>query len=191
MKTPKRLYFLPIIIFAASACFLMAGCSATVATLNPSPQKPVCERTSSALVLWDTQWRQDQKDIAEREFAAETGLRQFLVHSGCFAHSELRRMNINDLGPLKGSDDRFDKVIVISVREIGPIVMLFSAEGMIEGGTEVVLNITEYAPPELNPKRQFTVNWFNGGGFVIKGVESLPNDMQEALRAGMKPDGKQ
>jgi hypothetical protein len=188
MKILKRL---PVIIFAASANLLLAGCSATVATLNPSPQKPVCERTSNALVLWETQWRQDQKDSAEREFAAETGLRQFLVHSGCFAHSELRRMNSNNLESLKGSHERFDKVIAITVRELGPIVMLFSTDGMIEGGTEVVLNITEYSPPELNPKRQFAVNWFNGGSFVIKGVESLPNDMQEALRAGMKPDGGQ
>jgi len=191
MKALKKRPFSLIILFAASACCFMAGCSATVATLNPSPQKPVCERASSALVLWDTQWRQNQKDIAEREFAAETGLRQFLVQSGCFAHSELRRMKINKLDTLKGQDNRFDKVIAITVREIGPIVMLFSTDGMIEGGTEVVLNITEYAQPELNPKRQFAVNWFNGGGFVIKGVESLPNDMQEALRAGMKPDGRQ
>ena len=158
MKTLKRLHFLPIILFAASASLLLAGCSTTVATLNPSPQKPVCERTSNALVLWDTQWRQNQKDITEREFAAETGLRQFLVHSGCFAHSELRRMNINDFGSLKGSDDRFDKVIAITVREIGPIVMLFSTDGIIEGGTEVVLNVAEYAQSELSPKRQFTVN---------------------------------
>ncbi len=188
MKTLKRLHFSPIILFAASASLLLAGCSTTVATLNPSPQKPVCERTSSALVLWDTQWRQNQKDIAEREFAAETGLRQFLVHSGCFAHAELRRMSLKDLEPLKGSHDRFDKVIAITVREIGPIVMLFSTDGIIEGGTEVVLNITEYSQPELSPMRQFSVNWFNGGGFVIKGVESLPSDMQEALRVGMKPD---
>ncbi|MEW5838185.1 MAG: hypothetical protein AB1717_05065 [Pseudomonadota bacterium] len=189
MKPLNTLYFLPIILFAASAGLLLAGCSTTVATLNPSPQKPVCERESSALVIWETQWRQNQKDIAEREFAAETGLRQFLVQSGCFAHSELRRINMNDLEPLKGSVDTFDKVISITVREIGPIVMLFSTDGMIEGGTEVVLNITEYALPDFNSKRQFSVNWFSGGAFVIKGVESLPNDMQEALRIGMKPDG--
>ncbi len=188
MKTLKKLHFITNIIFASSASLLLAGCSTTVATLNPSPQKPVCERASNALVLWDTQWRENQKDIAEREFAAETGLRQFLVQSGCFAHAQLRRMSINELRTLKGQDNRFDKVIAITVREIGPIVMLLSTDGIIEGGTEVVLNITEYAQPELNPKRQFAVNWFNGGSFVIKGVESLPNDMQEALRAGMKPD---
>ena len=100
-------------------------------------------------------------------------------------------MSINDLLTAKSPEGRFDKVIAITVREIGPIVMLFSTDGLIEGGTEVVLNISEYALPELNPKRQFTVNWFNGGAYVIKGVETLPNDMQEALRAGMKPDGGQ
>ncbi len=191
MKVLKRWCFSSMVLFAASACLILAGCSTTVATLNPSPQQPVCERKSSALVLWGAQWRQNQKDIAEREFAAETGLRQFLVQSGCFAHSALRRMNTHDLEALKGSYGGFDKVISITVREIGPIVMLFSTDGMIEGGTEVVLNITEYALPELNPKRQFVVNWFNGGAFVIKGVESLPNDMQEALRIGMKPDAHQ
>ena len=191
MKILGKVYSSLNFSFAVSMCLLLAGCSATVVTLHPSPQKPVCERASSALVLWDTQWRQDQKDIAEREFAAETGLRQFFVQSGCFVHAELRRMSINDLLTAKSPEGRFDKVIAITVREIGPIVMLFSTDGLIEGGTEVVLNISEYALPELNPKRQFTVNWFNGGAYVIKGVETLPNDMQEALRAGMKPDGGQ
>ena len=176
--------------FGMGAVLFLVGCSTTVATLTPAQQQPVCESAASTLVLWDTQWRPDQKDIAEREFAAEKGLQQFFVHSGCFAHTELQRMKLDELGVRQGVGREFDKLVTITVREIGPWLMLFSNEGMIEGGTEVVLNIAEYARPAWALRRQFDVHWFNGGRFVIKGVESLPNDMQEALRVGLMPGGR-
>ncbi|PKN26494.1 MAG: hypothetical protein CVU65_05445 [Deltaproteobacteria bacterium HGW-Deltaproteobacteria-22] len=170
---------------------VLAGCASTTITLNPSPQTPVCERTATSLVLWAPQWRPDQKDTLAREKAAATGLKNFFGSSGCFSRTELRR--IPSLSPtavaahVAKNAGQFTRVVVIAVRELGPVVKLLSSFLLVEGGTEVVLRITTYSAPGLGQPREFTVHWRNGGPGVIKGVASLPRDMQAALRAGLKP----
>ena len=171
---------------------LLAGCASTAITLSPSPQAPVCERTATALVLWAPEWRPDQKDVIEREVAATTGLKNFLGSSSCFARSELRR--IPDLTPTTVSaqaaaaDGQFTRIVVIGVRELGPVVKLLSSVALVEGGTEVVLQVTAYSVPAVTQAREFTVHWRNGGPGVVKGVASLPGDMEDALLAGLQPD---
>lgn len=178
---------------ASALCLatLLHGCASTTVTLQPMPQPPVCNPAASALVLWAPQWRPDQKDVADRERAASAGLNNFLAQSGCFARAELRR--VADLGPptvgaqLGGSSREHTKVVGIEVRELGPIVKLLSSAAIVEGGTEVVLRVTEYSQESGIELRQFTVHWHNGGTGVIKGVASLPSDMQAALSAGLQP----
>lgn len=170
---------------------LLAGCASTAITLNPSPQAPVCERTAAALVLWAPEWRPDQKDVVERELAAATGLKDFFANSGCFARSELRR--IPDLSPttvsaqVASATGHFTRVVVVGVRELGPVVKLLSSAALVEGGTEVVLQVAEYSVPGVTQPREFTVHWRNGGPGVVKGVASLPGDMQAALFSGLQP----
>lgn len=65
-------------------------------------------------------------------------------------------------------------MIVITLGELGPVVKLVSSLALIDGGTDVVLQVTEYALPEEIQTRTFTVHWQNGGPGVIKGVRSLP-----------------
>jgi hypothetical protein len=169
----------------------LAGCAGTTITLTPSPQAPVCDRTASVLVLWAPQWRPDQKDVTEREAAAATGLKNFLSSSGCFARSELRR--IPDLNPASisvhtaSAVGQFTRVVLIGVRELGPVVKLLSSAALVEGGTEVVLKITTYSTPGITQPREFTIHWRHGGPGVVKGVASLPGDMQAALLAGLQP----
>jgi len=176
---------------ALLACLLLAGCASTSITFNPTPQAPVCERSATALVLWAPEWRSDQKDVVEREAAAETGMKNFLDSSGCFAHSGLRR--IPDLNPTTVSTEvasavgQFTRIVVIAVREFGPVVKLLSSAALVEGGTEVVLQITAYSMPTVIQPRVFMVQWRNGGPGVVKGVKSLPDDMQAALFAGLQP----
>lgn len=172
-------------------CALLAGCASTTVALTPSPQLPVCDRTATALVLWAPQWRSDQKDVAEREEAAATGLKNFLAGSRCFARSELRR--IPDLGPaavaaeMADAAGKFIRVVAIGVRELGPVVKLLSSAALVEGGTEVVLQVTTYSAPgaTTNP-REFAVQWKNSGPGVVKGVASLASDMEAALLAGLQ-----
>ena len=72
------------------------------------------------------------------------------------------------------------------MRELGPVVKLFASPGMIEGGTKVVLDVAAYHPQTATPLRRFTVQWSYGGVGVIKGVASLPQDMQAALSAAFQ-----
>jgi hypothetical protein len=175
----------------AAAFAVLVGCASISVTLQPSPQTPVCDGSAATLVVWAPQWRPDQKDVAAREQAASTGLADFLAQSGCFARTELRR--VPELTPpavraqLTEKPGEFTKVLAIEVRELGPVVKLLSSAALVEGGTEVVFEVTEFSAPSVAEQRRFTVRWQNGGPGVVKGVASLPGDMQAALRAGLQP----
>jgi hypothetical protein len=142
-------------------------------------------------VLWSPLWRPNQKDVAAREAAAASGLARFFARSGCFAHTTLRR--VDDLGaataPAQAQADssQYGRVVTIAVRELGPVVRLFSSAALLEGGTEVSLQISTHTPGQPAPTRSFAVHWQQGGPGVIKGVVSLPDDMEAALRAGLQP----
>lgn len=181
-----------VCVLAVSLCSaLLAACASTTVTLSPSPQAPVCDRSTSALVLWEPEWRPDQKDVAAREEAAASGLERFFASSGCFASSELRR--VGSLGPaavnteLAKSGAQFGAVVTIAVRELGPVVKLLSSAALVEGSTEVVLHITARQLQTSGQPREFTVHWRHGGPGVVKGVSSLPEDMNATLRAGLQP----
>jgi hypothetical protein len=176
-------------IVAASAAF--AGCASTMVTVTPFPQNPVCDSTASALVLWAPQWRQNQKDVPKREAAADAGLAEFLKNSGCFSSSELRRLTsvtpATVAAEIASMNEQFNKVVTITLQELGPVIRLFSSLALIESGTEVVLQVAEYQLPGEVQTRTFSVHWQNGGPGVIKGVASLPQDMQSALVIGLQP----
>ena len=182
-------------VLGLATCVVVAGCASTTVTVTPSPQAPVCDARASALVLWAPEWRADQKDVPDREAAAASGLDEFFRRSGCFARTELRR--VQDVAPsaiaAQVADARggaFDVVVAIAVRELGPVVRVLASPALVDGGTEVVLQVSSWVPPDAAEPRVFTVRWQNGGPGVVKGVESLPHDMQEALAAGLlrRPD---
>ncbi len=81
----------------------------------------------------------------------------------------------------------FDKVVMIAVRELGPVIKLLASLALIDGGTEVVLHIAEYVLPSEKPARAVTVHWQNGGPGIIKSTASLQQDMQDALVMGLQP----
>ncbi len=188
MRNPVALSRFAIV---TAACALLVSCASTTVTFTPSPQTPVCNSSASSLVLWAPQWRPDQKDVPEWEVAAEAGLKNFLQSSGCFARFELRRLS--SMTPatadvkVGSAHGQFNKVIAITVRELGPVIRLLSSSALINGGTEVVLQIAEYLPPGETQIRTFTVYWQNGGAGMVKGVESLPEDMRAALVMGLQP----
>lgn len=170
---------------------LLSACASTDVTLSPSPQAPVCDRSAVALVLWAPQWRPDQKDVAAREAAAASGLISFFADSGCFSRAEIRRVNSLDRSvvnsELGASKAPFDAAVTVAVRELGPVVKLLSSASLVEGGTEVVLQVTSRRLQSSSQPREFTVHWRHGGPGVVKGVASLPSDMSAALRSGLQP----
>lgn len=178
------------IVALSALCALIAGCASTTVSLTPPQQRPVCDPSQAALVVWSPQWRPDQKDVAEREAAVATGLTNFLAAADCFARSEGRRVPDLTLATVSaqatGTNGGFTQMVAIGVRELGPTVKLLSSAALVEGGTEVVLHVSVYSVPAAMPIREFTVHWKHGGPGVVKGVASLAGDMQAALRAGLQ-----
>lgn len=142
------------------------------------------------MILWAAEWRPDQKDVLAREAAAADGLARFFEKSGCFSSAALRRLPEISKEAIEGTvaeaATRNEKLVLISVRELGPTVMIGSSLALVDGATEVVLDFSEYEPTRPVP-RTFTVQWRSGGPGVLKGVATLPQDMQAALAAGLQP----
>lgn len=179
------------VISASLSAALLAACASTNVTLSPSPQEPVCDHKATALVLWAPQWRPDQKDVADREAAAASGLGNFFASSGCFARTELRRVTSLSTAAVASevaaSGGQYSPVVTIAVRELGPVVKLLSSASLVEGGTEVVLEVTSRSSQPAHQQRDFTVHWRNSGPGVVKGVATLTADLQAALRSGLRP----
>jgi hypothetical protein len=175
-----------------------AGCATTsVEFAGDRPAFPVCSGPSGpgqTIVLWGPQWRPDQKEVPLREAAAEQGLKDFAANSPCFRTAEVRRVALPTAASAeqmkqlaRAAAPRADRVIVVAVRELGPVVKLLSSAALVEGGTEVVLHVSSFGTTDPGPAAQFTVHWKNGGAGVIKGVATLPQDMRSALAAALEP----
>lgn len=165
---------------------LLGACSATTTVaIWPADQGAVCQPQSGlkAAVRWGTGWRADQKDVLAREAAAAQGVADFFAGAKCFASVVIARADASSPEPVvpPGSD----LLLVLTVRELGPTVKLFASAALIDGGTEVLIDVARYLPGGREPDRQFTIHWRNGGPGVIKGVQSLPADMSAALQAGL------
>ncbi len=174
---------------------LLTGCASTTTQLTPSPQLPVCQHSATAMVLWATDWRANQKDVPAREAAASDGITQFFAQSGCFASVQVQHatqpLPAGVETTVTGADALYDRLLVLTVRELGPILKIGSSVALVEGGTEVVLDVAEYKLPDSTASgsmpRKFSIHWQHGGPGVVKGVASLPQDMQAALTAGLQP----
>lgn len=138
-----------------------------------------------------TDWRADQKDVPAREAAASEGITHFFAQSSCFASTLVERVPQPSPSLIEATvisaDALYDRLIVITVRELGPILKIGSSAALVEGGTEVVLDVSEYKLPDPLP-RKFSIHWRHGGPGVVKGVASLPQNMQAALAAGLQPE---
>jgi len=128
--------------------------------------------------------------MAAREAAAADGLASFVASAGCFASATLQRLPngaANRVPPLlvePGAGP--DTVVVVTVRELGPTLALGASPALVDGATEVRLDLAVSTRAQPVP-RAFTVHWRNGGPGVVKGVATLAQDMQAALAAALQP----
>jgi hypothetical protein len=178
---------LPLIASLVAAALLgaCAGTATTQVTLMPPDQAPVCQPQAAlkAAVLWRTRWRPDQKEVPDREAAAAQGVTRFFADGGCFASAVVARVDpsVTAFAVPPGSD----LLLVLTVRELGPTVKLLSSAALVEGGTEVVVDVAVVRPGRREPDREFSIRWQDGGPGVVKGVQTLPSDMAAALKAGL------
>jgi hypothetical protein len=141
--------------------------------------------------LWGSNWRPDQKEPPLREAAALRGIEAFFASQPCFKQVEIRRIDVAAAAafptqaPLTAADrsDRSapDKVVLIMVRELGPKLWI-GLPKLIEGGTEVVLEIKIANAGDTALLADLHTHWQKGGAFYIKGVKTLDQDMQTALQ---------
>ena len=118
----------------------------------------------------------------DRELARQVSGIQVII--GGHSHSNLTAATVG--AQATNTIGGHTRLVAIGVRELGPTVKLLSSAALVEGGTEVVLHVTDYSVPAAMPVREFTVHWKHGGPGVVKGVASLASDMQAALRAGLQ-----
>jgi hypothetical protein len=83
----------------------------------------------------------------------------------------------------------------ISSRQLGvsphtkfSVVKLLNSAAIVEGGTEVVFELTVINGHTGASLANLQTHWQNGGAMVIKGIASLPQDMSAALRAALLPE---
>ena len=185
-------------IAAGSLVLTLAGCASTSVQLSGErPADGLCQRAGqnvSVLVLWGTQWRPDQKDIPEREAAAELGLSEYFAKSGCFSSVQVvRRVPMSALTfetareAAQSANPVDTRVLTVTVHELGPVIKLLSSAALVEGGTEVVVGFQFFELTAPGRTREFAVHWTNGGPGVLKGIATLHLDMQAALTASFGP----
>lgn len=160
---------------------MLAGCASTrVETTGPRSAISLCQPAWPTLVLWNTKWRPDQKDVVERETAAWNGIQKFFIGSSCFGGAEIR-----EAGTLPADTSSYGRVVLVTVRELGPIVRIGSPS-VLEGGTEVVIETKVLDGRSRQTLLDQRTHWQNGGPFVVKGVGTLEQDMRAALEATLK-----
>jgi hypothetical protein len=180
---------------------VLSGCASTHFQITgQAPQQPLCQglnQQASAIVFWGPKWRPDQKNVPFREAAAQRGIERFFSTSECFAQVRVIRKvddresidllpaEVPALAAAYGSTP--SQVLFITVRELGPIVKLFSSLALVEGGTDVVLEIRAVSPSTGQTIANFTAHWQNGGPWVIKGVATLEQDIASTLQEALKP----
>lgn len=196
----KKFLRMPTLIaLSLVTALLVSACASTRVTFTPAtPPISLCQthgEHTSVLVLWSPQWRPDQKDVLLREAAAGQGISRFFSTSACFVQAEVRRVSFEAVSSqeqlqrlISGADRKPDRVLVLVVRELGPVIKLLPSLAFLEGGTEVILNVSEYRAQSARLSQTFSVHWQNGGPGVVKGVASLPADMEAALIASLGPE---
>ncbi|WP_088278750.1 hypothetical protein [Ideonella sp. A 288] len=189
----------PVAPLVLAAGAVLAACATTsIETTGTQAAAPLCQvgdQRLSALVLWAPAWRVDQKDRAQREDAARQGIESFFAPSTCYAKVEVRRLpGTGDAGlptdaallsMARDASPRPDRLLVITVHELGPVVRLLGSAALVEGGTEVVLQLKAFGLPAGTPLADTRWHWRDGGALVVKGTGSLPQDMASALRQAL------
>lgn len=136
-------------------------------------------------VFWLPQWRLDQKDRVLREAAAQKGIEDFLAEETCLATTGAHRLlSMPSDEELRHTSSTAERVVLVVVRELGPRLVI-GVPSLVEGGTEVVLDVKVLDPRRTEPLADGRTRWRHGGMFYVKGTGSLERDMAAALRAAL------
>jgi hypothetical protein len=177
------------------AIFTLGACATThVTTHVVGNRPPLCQAqttSQTALILWGTAWRENQKEAVRREEMASRAIAQYFNASSCFSKVEVLKsaagreaVGLSDAEILKfamSTGNQYGKVILVRVEELGPLVIIHPSPILWEGGTEVVLRLRVLNVNTSALETDITIHWKDGGAFVLKGNKTLEQDLQAAL----------
>ena len=176
-----------------SVIVTLAGCATTRLTTHAVGNKPpLCQAQAlpeTALVLWGTAWRENQKEVALREGMASRAISQFFNTS--FPKVDVLKLaagreavGLSDTEALKfaaSTGVQYEKVILVRVEELGPLLIIYPSPVLWEGGTEVVLRVRVLNANTSALEADIATHWKDSGAFVLKGTKTLEQDLQAAL----------
>jgi hypothetical protein len=180
----------------------VTGCAnLQVDNSGSTSREPLCQRAGEALpalVMWRAHWRPDQKEPSLREEAARRGIERFFAQSGCYSPAQVVQTPQGQrpgtaLTPAEVRDAAMalkvpaQRAVFVTVRELGPVLKLLSSLALVDGGTEVVLDVKVMATRTGETLGDFRTHWRNGGPWVFKGVATLEDDMVAALGEALHP----
>jgi hypothetical protein len=85
---------------------------------------------------------------------------------------------------LRAAFPPLDKVVLVRVEALGPLVHLNFGAVLIDGATEVRRRVRILAAASGTSADERAVHSTNGGPYVVKGVALLRQGLVEALKAG-------
>jgi hypothetical protein len=173
---------------------LLAACASTRVQSTGTPLAhalcPLGGPTVSLSVLWGPQWRPDQKEPPLREAAALRGIEAFFRSQACVGPLAIHRVAMPSppealtdaqvLDMARAQGDASDQVVLLTVRELGP-KLIIGIPWLIEGGTEVIVESRVADGHTGAALASLRTHWQHGGPFYIKGVKTLDQDMQTVL----------
>jgi len=182
-------------VFAILMGVAMGGCAVTQLTTHAVGIKPpLCQEQQTyktALVLWGPAWRENQKEAAFREEMASRAIERFFQDSSCYSKVEVLKsvagrpaVGLSDAEALQlaaSLNSHYDKIIFVRVEELGPLVVIYLAPILWEGGTEVVLRVRVLHADTSALETDIAIHWKKSGAFVLKGTKTLEQDLQAAL----------
>jgi hypothetical protein len=124
--------------------------------------------------------RTNQKTPGLGEATEQIRIEDFIRRAGCVAVLGIGRLPAAIAAPANEELLRLvissppvpERVLLIVVHELGPRLVI-GIPAIVEGGTEVQIEVRLPNPKTAEPLTNTQALWQNGGPFVIKGVKTL------------------
>lgn len=177
------------------ATLMAGGCATTrVVAHTVGARPPLCQAqgpSQTALILWGAAWRENQKEAALREEMASRAINHFFKTSPCYSKVDVLNVvdghsaaSLSDVEALKfaaAAGSHYDKVVIVRVEELGPLIIIYLSPILWEGGTEVMLRVRALNANTSALETDISIHWKDSGAFVLKGTKTLEQDLQSAL----------
>lgn len=197
----KAAIFVVKLLMSAFSIVVFGGCAATQVTThavgNTMSSTSAMATKQTALILWGTAWRTNQKEVALREGMAGRGITQYFSTAPCFSKVEILKsaagreaVGMSDVEALNfaaAAGKEYGLIILVRVEELGPLIMIHPSPVLWEGGTEVALRVRVLNTRTAALETDTAIHWRNSGPFVLKGTRTLEQDIQAALASVFRP----